>query len=337
MPTKHKRKRDPTDKSNYDLPPTTKARSLPVIAPTKDFIAPRKKQKTEDDDGPSRKKRSKKVTDDTPKAFARLMAWHVGGRKLGGGLDDGVVPTKKQKKEKARKEAEAQDTEAGAETPVKTESAPQSNGVPKIQPGETLGQYGIRIDQALPLSSLPKVNVNANSSLRADLREAEKKAKKLTKHNKRLARMQSEWRNTEAKLRAREEEEEEENIEKREEEKLLWDGVRTTGKKGKKKLVDDDPWKELEKKRRAEYGKNLALTARDHAKAPPELNIKKLNPFKEKPERPVNGASAAEVGGGSAWKTKVKRRDELDTIRTNHIEAARTKLRMQANRSGVSV
>lgn len=251
-------------------------------------------------------------------------------------MDDGVVPTKKQRKEKAKKEA---DFEAGKDGKVDVEAKAKVVGdaVPKIQPGETLAQYGLRIDQAMPLSSLPKANVNANASLPADLREKEKKSQKLTKHNKRLARMQQEWRNTEAKLKAKEEEEAEENVEKIEEEKLLWDGVRTTGKKGKKKLVDDDPWKELEKKRRNEEGRkkgvSMGLNARDQVQAPPELNIKKLNPFKERLAAPVNVSSGAD--GSTSKKSNVRRKDDSDTIRRNHIEA--TKRSLQGNRFGVPV
>lgn len=355
MPTKHKRKRDaPTDKSHYDLPPTTKARSLPVIAPTKDFLAlaraPRKKQKLDDGAGGSKSKRGKgngkkvagagAVADDTPKAFARLMAWHTTGRKIGGGLDEGVGSGKKKRQEqqkkqqKARKEGEG--AGAGVEGVASKDAAQGKDMIPKIQPGETLAEYGLRVDQSLPLSSLPKSNVNANASLPADLREKEKKSQKLTRHNKRLARMQSEWRNTEARLRSREEEELEENEERIEEERLLWEGVKTVGKKGKKRVVEDDPWKELERKRRDEGGqwekKKVALTARDHAQAPPELNLKKLNPFKEKPT-PAVGGSRGTVNG-AARKANVRRGDELDAIRRSHIEAA--KRRIQSNRFGVS-
>ncbi|KAK5100851.1 hypothetical protein LTR70_001112 [Exophiala xenobiotica] len=356
MPTKHKRKRDATtDKAQYDLPPTTKARSLPVIVPTKDFLAPapRKKQKLDDDAGGSGSKRARGkrgagvVTDDTPKAFARLMAWHTTGRKIGGGLDDGVGRGKKKKgkqeqqkkQQKARKEGEG----AGAEDAATSKDAAQGKlTVPKIQPGETLAEYGLRVDQSLPLSSLPKANVNANTSLPADLREKEKKSQKLTRHNKRLARMQTEWRNTEARLRSREEEELEENEEKIEEERLLWEGVKTVGKKGKKRVVEDDPWKELERKRREGEkgrGKIVALTARDHAQAPPELNLNKLNPFKEKMERPVGAGGGAVngnvIGNGAARKANVRRGDEMDAIRRGHIEAA--KRRIRSNRFGVPV
>lgn len=281
MPTKHKRKRG-EDESHFNLEPTTKAKSLPVIEPTKDFITSRKKQKL-DINGKS--KRVKKSTDDTPKAFARLMAWHKDGRKIGGGLDNGNSQPKKPKKKPAVIADSSQNTKtdgAAATEALKTQKEL------KIQPGESLRDFSLRVDQSLPLSSLPKQNANPNAALPEDLREKEKKAKYLTKHNKRLARMQSEWRNTEAKLKAKEEAEADENVEKLEEQKLLWDSVRMTGKKGKKKIVDDDPWKELEKKRRAEEGRlgkgrNVAgLAAKDQVQAPPTLG-KIKNIFREKP------------------------------------------------------
>lgn len=286
MPTKHKRKRD-DDKSSYDLPPSTKARSLPVIAPTKDFLTPRKKQKLSD--GKSQKSRRK--DDDTPKAFARLMAWHKDGKKIGGGLDDNAQRKKKSKRQRERHSTAQDENATSTATPVTNgESQLQEKEVksatPKIQPGESLAQFGIRVDQSMPLSSLAKQNINPNISLPADLREKEKKSRRLTKHDKRLMRMQSEWRNTEAKLKAKEEEEAEENEEKLEEQKLLWDTVRTTGKKGKRKVVDDDPWKELEKKRREEEGRRsknhaIGLSARDQVQAPPTLGAVKTI-FKER-------------------------------------------------------
>ena len=191
------------------------------------------------------------------------------GKKIGGGLDNGQPPKKKRK-----------------QAPV--ERSKTDSDLPKIKPGETLAQYGIRIDQALPLSSLPKTNINPNTTMPADLIEKEKKAKAMTKHNKRLLRLQTDWRKTEAKLKDKEAEEAEENVEKIEQDKLLWDEVKTTGKKGKKKVVDDDPWRELEKKRRMEEGRKrgsgFALTAKDQVQAPPEFNVKKLNPFKQKHE-----------------------------------------------------
>lgn len=338
MPTKHKRKRDTDDKSHYDLPPTTKARSLPVIAPTKDFLVPRKKQKLDDGPGRSGKAKKTKTTDDTPKAFARLMAWHTQGRKLGGGLDDGKVAAKKQKQKPKQKKPPPANGDSAAVNGLDSESQsqpqPQSStptpAIPKILPGETLTEFAIRVDQSMPLSGLAKSNTKTSQSLPADLREKEKKLQKLTKHNKRLAIMQSEWRNTEAKLKAREEADAEDNVEKLEEEKLLWDGVRVQGKKGKRKVVHDDPWKELEKKRRVaekQKGAGVAgLSAKDQAQAPPEFSVKKLKPFKEVSDTNTQGAkeglgAARNVG---TWQEKrARRRDELDAMKRTYVEATK--------------
>lgn len=270
-----------------------------MIAPTKDFLAPRKKQKVEGG------KRSKKNSDDTPKVFARLMAWHTQGRKLGSGLDNGDRPKKTKKKQKvqADKQAttDAHDSEGEPELQKEVSSAPQ------IKPGESLRDFSVRVDQSLPLTSLPKSNTNPNTHLPPDLQA--KAVQKLTKHNKRLARMQLEWRNTEAKLRAKEEEEAEENIEKIEEEKLLWDSVKT-GKKRKKgaKALDDDPWKELEKKRRDTKQKN----PRDVVQAPPTLPGVK-NMFKDRAERrpPVVSAQTSKPSNGR----KPRLKDELAAVR----------------------
>lgn len=300
MPTKHKRKRN-DDETQYDLPPTTKARSLPVITPTKDFLAPRKKQKV---DGA---KRPKKNVDDTPKVFARLMAWTTQGRKLGSGLDNGDAPKKGKKKKQPQPQVTAQASAPDYDNGEEVSTLVDTTAAPKIRPGESLRDFNVRVDQSLPLTSLPKKNTNPNAHLPADLQG--KAVQKLTKHNKRLARMQAEWRNTEAKLRAKEEEEVEENIEKLEEEKLLWDNVKL-GKKRKKgaKVIDDDPWKELEKKRRDTKQKNV----RDVVEAPPVLTGVK-NMFKDRAERrpPVVSLQSSKPSNGR----KPRLKDELAAVR----------------------
>ena len=296
MPTKHKRKRG-DDESQFNLPPTVKARSLPIIEPTKDFLTPRNTKKQKLDKDSHKDKKPKNNVDDTPKAFARLMAWHQGGKKIGGGLDNGgTQSTSKKNKAKSQSKPKQATTAATQTVPEPSTTITATNTPPappepepktlKILPGESLRDFSLRVDQSLPLSSLPKHNPNPNT-LPSDLQAAltKQKAASLTKHNKRLARMQADWRKTEAKLKAREEDEIEENIEKIEEERILWEGVKVVGKKGKKKqVVDDDPWKELERKRRAEEGRNRVkgLTARDQAQAPPSLGVLK-NIFKERP------------------------------------------------------
>jgi hypothetical protein len=95
-----------------------------------------------------------------------------------------------------------------------------------------------------------------------------------TKHNRRLERMQKEWREEEARRKEKLEEEMEEREDEREEQDLLWDGMKAG--KGRKKRKggwgvaegeDEDPWAELEKKRQESKQKNL----QDVVQAPPEL------------------------------------------------------------------
>ncbi|KAJ9651802.1 hypothetical protein H2198_008927 [Neophaeococcomyces mojaviensis] len=325
MPTKHKRKHaNNDDKSHYDLPPTSRAKPLPVIAPTKDFLTPRPVKKQKLNNGKSKGQRK---TDDTPKTFARLMAWHQEGKKLESGLDNGEGHLKKQKKKQKRqppKQDIDQATAEPADNVVTSESQPQlppppsdPKTKPKMQilPGESLAEFGIRVDQSLPLSAIAKNNKSANAQLPADLRD--KAAQKLTKHNKRLARMQADWRATEARLRGKEEEEMEDNEERLEEERLLWDSIKTVGKKGKRKLVvDDDPWRELEKKRAETRQKNI----RDVVEAPPVL--KEVKPlFKERKERVLPRVDLSDT----LSRKTVRRKDEVDEIRKGAVHAARAR------------
>lgn len=282
MPTKHKRKRNDVDAKDYDLPPSVKAQSLPVIQPTKTFLEPARKKSRPDK--PSTKRR--KTLDDTPKQFARLMAWHKDGKRLGSGLDNGNDLRKsKQKKPRSKDTTETQsdipgnasmigetstptvDSESQAPYVNDTVSTQDSQSTLKIKPGETLREFASRVDQALPLSTVSKHNTKhiPGVNIKAPL----------TKHNKRLARMQADWRATDTKLKTAREEAADEDFERRGEEDLLWDGVRAerAKKKGKKRkgakaIDDDDPWAKLEKQRRAETKQK---DIRDVVQAPPVL------------------------------------------------------------------
>lgn len=95
--------------------------------------------------------------------------------------------------------------------------------------------------------------------------------------------MQADWRATETRLRAKEEERDEEDEERREEEKLLWQDVKLVGGKKKRKINQDadDPWKELERKRRGE-GITRQEDIRDVVLEPPVLNVRGVkNIFKK--------------------------------------------------------
>ena len=252
-------------------------------------------------------KSGKGIDDDTPKAFARLMAFQNEGKRAPSGLDDGIQ--KKKGKGKGpqvnnNKVTDASQQELRATMAQTTEDASTittTAPVPQIMPGERLSDFALRVDQSLPLTGVPKHTIR-NNIPGLNIKTP------LTKHNKRLARMQRDWRTQDAKIRDREEEAEEDLAEKREEEGLLWLGVEAgkAGGKGKKKKKRDqeeeaDPWKVLERKRReqeraelAENGGGVAiggrtaqsrgLSAKDMVQAPPVLKPIK-NIFKEKHQR----------------------------------------------------
>ncbi|KIW33366.1 uncharacterized protein PV07_00223 [Cladophialophora immunda] len=320
MPHKHKRKRD-EDESNFDLPPTSRARTLSVHQKQESIFTSDADKKRKQD---ARKQQKRKKTnnngaefeDDTPKAFRRLMSFQVGGKRIPSGLDDGNTSKKKQKQKKEDKSgsnthsaskpdglvehATATSTSPSHPPPPTTTTATATTAanIPKILPGESLAAYSQRVDQSLPLTSIPKHRTRLSA-----IPGLEKIKTPLTKHNKRLARMQKEWRATDQRLKEQREEEDEELAEKQEEDEILWLGagidpakqaatLSKSGGKAKKKRkggggrdVDDaDPWKILEKKRREEGQLGRQTNLQDVVAAPPTLKPVR-NIFKEKPER----------------------------------------------------
>ncbi len=240
-----------------------------------------------------RKKQKKNTTEnDIPKSFARLLAFQKTGKGLPSGLDDGTKTRKKTKKKGANEGANDESNgsnEDGSELTENKNKKQQQQQQQKLQilPGESLGDFAARVDQSLPLTSIPKHQTRETGT--AGIIKTH-----LTKHNKRLARLQSEWRATEQKLKAREQDEEDELADKREEDALLWlsAGVQvsadarrilppTSSKKKKRKDDDADPWKQLEKKRRLEGELARQRNLQDVVLAPPTLKPLK-NIFKEK-------------------------------------------------------
>ena len=273
----------------------------------------------------------KKAADDTPKQFARLMAWSQEGRVLRKGLDDGEAGKKeKGKKNKTRVAKVTTENTAKGSIPVHDgvrfnkggsegalearrkstkppspakgilsqsplrdqeheDSAPvvvEEKTKLRIKPGERLQDFALRVDQTLPLSGVPK------HSTRETLNIPQLKSKQnLTKHNKKLLRLQSQWREEEKRRKNKGEEREDELQDQKEEDSLLWSSVHDQqsskkGKKMKRGAVDErDIWKVLERKSER-LGKVNALTASQMVQEPPKLGTLK-NTFKEPGERPV--------------------------------------------------
>lgn len=224
------------------------------------------------------------------------MAFQQGKRPKNFGLDDGTSTKKKKSKTKTSQTGTSDNDTTNtnpsnaAVAPEHTTSTPFNNL--KILPGERLSEFAVRVNQSLPLSSIPKQTTRITK-----IPGLENLKTPLTKHNKRLARLQSEWRATEERLRAKREEEIEELADQREEEEIVWlgagidassNGKKKKKKKGRKGGDDDDddldPWKQLERKRLEEGELGRPRNLQDVVQAPPVLKSVK-NIFKEKSER----------------------------------------------------
>ncbi|KAF2995722.1 hypothetical protein E8E13_004569 [Curvularia kusanoi] len=320
MPHKHKRKAG--DAADYNLPPTTFAAPLPVgKGKTANTNAKAKKRKIAHIDGYGH--------DDTPKAFQRLMAFSqsgVGANKKRSALDDGLVLSKKQKAAAKRAAQQSAKPNAGDDYETKSTAVNKVNAtaeakqIPKIQPGESMAEYSARVDAALPLAGIAKSTKKIAGV--ADHR--------VTKHEKRLKRLQAGWREEEARLREKEQEEEELAEEERDEQALIWEdktedqvpaGLRANGKKAKaakrKKLVgevdnhSEDEWEALKKKREQRKGLH------DVAHAPPTFTKVPREIFKVKNGAKVNVNNIPNAAGS------LRKREELGEERRTIIDTYR--------------
>ena len=227
------------------------------------------------------------------------MAFHTHGKRLPSGLDDGSTE-KKSKKRKLNDKS----ISATTEIPSPTAALP----APKIQRGERLSDFAARVDQALPVSNLRTTDKQRALKV-PGLKE------KTTKHNKRLERMQKEWREEEARRKAKREEELEELEDEREEkgERDLWENA--SKKKGKWKTGEgeEDPWKELEKKRAEAKQRSL----QDVVQAPPPLK-KFRSKFKD-----VGDGVGVDVGNVPGAVGSLRKREEMGQHRREVIEGYR--------------
>ncbi|KAF1847193.1 uncharacterized protein K460DRAFT_331941 [Cucurbitaria berberidis CBS 394.84] len=306
MPHKHKRVED--NASEFNLPPSVHAAALPVGKARTFSTAPKgKKRKINHIEGYG--------VDDTPKAFQRLMAFSKGGAKKRSGLDDGLVKTKKQKKAEQKTLGDA---EAGV--PNKSEEQAPPKAALKIQPGESMVEFRQRVDMALPLSGLSKTGKKVEGV--SDHR--------VTKHERRLKRLQKGWREEEARIRDKEMEEKELAEEDEDELAAMWEdktsdlppthtnGKKMKKKKNKRKLVvgeidnnSEDEWEALKRTREERKGLH------DIVSAPPTFTKAPREIFKVK-----NGAGA-KVGNVPNAVGSLRKREEIGEERNNIIESYR--------------
>ncbi|KAI9794959.1 MAG: hypothetical protein M1833_007333 [Piccolia ochrophora] len=236
MPHKHRRQRE-ADESGFDLPPTSHARPLSTSK-----VPAASSRKRDGKEPPRNRSKTSNQKDDTPKAFARLMQFQSTGRRRSG-LDDGSPVSKSSKKRKRSDEHGSRDQDAIANNKAPLESWT----VPKIQPGERMSEFGARVDAALPISGLAGKRKSKDPTGIQGRR---------TRLERKMQKMQSEWREQDKKLKEqREELREEEMDESRSGVLPVTDGnprQNRKKKKGRNRGVDDDegdPWDELRKKR----------------------------------------------------------------------------------------
>jgi hypothetical protein len=299
---------------SIDLPPSEIAKPLSVVKGAKSngiFTS---------DNAPSKKgnkRKRKNDTDDTPRAFARLMMFQQ-GKKLPSGLDDGVKPTKKQKR--------AADAQKDGKTAPVAEVAKVE--LPTIKPGERMSDFSARVDAALPIAGLiNKTGKNGKDPLGLKVGR--------TKTEKRMHRMYAEWREQEAKIQDKRQEAlelaEEEELD--EEGRVKWkmepdetesSSTKKKGKGKKKKAIgeiddgDDDPWAVLKAKRGE--GPNRVS---DVYQAPPTFTKIPKEKFKVRGAR-VDIEDVPKAAGS------LRRREELGEVRRSVVEGYR--LMMQKNR-----
>ncbi|PGH06973.1 hypothetical protein GX51_02011 [Blastomyces parvus] len=365
MPHKHKRRRK-DESDHFDLPPTKIAKPLPAKDRDADSKESSKNQKHK-----PKKPAQDPLKDDTPKAFLRMMSQFqkatsgTGPRTRPNLEDDGTKPSKKRRRgegEGGTRIAKGTGMASkGAGNSIKSNSKPQpsdplppSSSIPKILPGERMSDFSARVDQALPLSGISRKS--GSSSISKDPALKNLREHRQTKHERRLLRLQREWREEEARIREREEGEREEREAEEEEVNDQWKAweaeagltkkTKTANKKKKKKKKggkigamggdgsdanivtdddddDDDPWAKLNRKAKATQPANPL----EVVQAPPELLTKPKEKFK------VRGMGGAKVNVANVPSAagSLRTREELAEQRQNIVDEYR---RIMAEKRG---
>ncbi|PHH64882.1 hypothetical protein CDD81_3739 [Ophiocordyceps australis] len=289
MPHKHKRKRANDRDEDHDLPPSQKARSLPVLSKDQGSSRPQNEQRTK-----KKKRSSGNGADDAPRAFRRLMAI-AQGKKIRSGLDDGEKPKTNRV--------------AAQEEPL------------RIKPGEDMRSFAARVDASLPVTGLKRKIKTTDGKDEMGI-----KVKRTLKERK-MHKLYEQWRQEERKIQEQREDELERAAEQEVENDtvgapgsttLLLDTESTSGKKkgkrrrgGKSSADDDDPWLEI-KRKRSEAPPSL----HDVAQAPPQLHKVIRKPLQV-------GGAAVDVANVPKAAGSLRRREELQAARDDVVEAYR--------------
>ncbi|KAK3632749.1 hypothetical protein LTR56_007146 [Elasticomyces elasticus] len=336
MPHKHTRRPGAAKTADYNLPPTNLAKPLPAFSggvpkdgkktqlkrgqrkPQTNQSVKRKREAADVVAGSSNNSSKGYKSDDTPRAFARLMAFQSTGKRVSG-LDDGSGGRKAKKRKVAAAEAKGV-VEVAAPKPVVVKKVVEEvEELPKILPGERLADYSARVDRALPMSATLARKGNV---------KVEGVKERVTKTEKRLKKMYASWREEEArrieKVEEAAEEEEEAEEERRAKYGENYRAAESAGGKRKRvigeEVEEEDPWKVLEERREKRRGLHDVVTA------PPTMKVVPRERFK------VKEGARVEVQNVPGKAGSLKRREELGEARRDVIERYRA---MMKGKSGL--
>ncbi|KAI9793921.1 MAG: hypothetical protein M1816_007173 [Peltula sp. TS41687] len=315
MPHKHRRDKSKKD-ANHDLPPTIIAKPLPVAKKTFHDQVTKSGSKTAITQRGKQDGLGGFTADDTPKSFARLLRFQAIGR-FPSGLDDGSKGGQRISKKRKRESSE------DATGPhANTEEAP------KIRPGEKMSDFATRVNAALPISGLAvKGGGRKKKEVLGGIKERQ------TRLERKMQKMQAEWRKEEQRRREKREEERDE----KDDDDDFWgvddipmpntDERMVSRKKNKKRrkrtraeLDKEDPWEQV-RIARNEAPRKL----HDVVQAPPKLLSRPKQVF-----RVANGArvDVSEVPKSAG---SLRKREELGLARKGVLEGYR---RMMEGRRG---
>ena len=250
--------------------------------------------------------------DDTPRAFARMMQFQGSKKRPRSGLDDG---SESRKAKKARK-LETTASESTQDTAPQELTRPE---MPKILPGERLGDFAARVDHALPVGGLARKGKVKIEGVK----------ERQTKTEKRMQKMYAAWREEEARRKEKEEERREQEEEAEDERDAamgsqslkLTSGSRNAKRRkmiGEQVGEDDDPWAELQAKRERPKGLHDVVQAPPSFKAVPKEKFKVPNGAKVNVENIPSSAGS------------LKRREELSGARKEVIERYRAMMKRES-------
>ena len=252
-----------------------------------------------------KRKRRRDETDDTPRAFARVMAYQTKGWKTPNGLDDGnsTKQSKKRKREQDTTEPAKQDSKA-------------QDLIPTIKAGERMSDFAARVNASLPVVGLVRNKRKDPLGLKGNQ----------TKMERRMQRVQKEWREVEAKRKEKVEEAREEAGEEDDETGLAQNVSRGLGgkksKKGNRRKVigeqaadEDDPWAVVKVSRNEKSSGLIGL--HDVVLAPPRFSKVPTEKFRVQDGARVNVMDVPNTAGS------LRRREELGQARQSVVEGYR--------------